>query len=113
MLNFLGFLFRFGFRVEILDLRLGPQFFESFQLASSSSGVDGQINYNACLALRQLRLSGITLQEVRLLLQDRAQVDYEQVHAVLAENPPGEVGSELINWFTTHLVELSGFVLPS
>ncbi|KAJ7270838.1 hypothetical protein C8J57DRAFT_1507812 [Mycena rebaudengoi] len=106
-------LFRFAFRVEILDLRLGPQFFESFQLASSSSGVDGQINYNACPALRQLRLSGITLQEVRLLLQDRAQVDYEQVHTVLAENPPGEVGSELINWFTTHLVELSGFVLPS
>ncbi|KAJ7228091.1 hypothetical protein C8J57DRAFT_1481415 [Mycena rebaudengoi] len=105
-------LFRFAFRVEILDLRGGPQFFASFHLASSAMDVAGEDNYNACPALRELRTSGIGLEEVRVLLQDRATVDYDQLDSVVAEEPTGEIRAELITWFHAHFVELSGFILP-
>jgi hypothetical protein len=105
-------LFRFAFRVEILDLRGGGDFFSSFHLASSTMDVSGEANYNACPALRELKVSGIALEDVRVLLIDRATMDYDQIDGVVVEEPTDQVGADLVAWFHSQFVELSGFVLP-
>ncbi|KAJ7278119.1 hypothetical protein C8J57DRAFT_1503032 [Mycena rebaudengoi] len=100
-------LFRFCFRVEVLNMREAQtEFFSSFFRASNRLGAPGFANYNVCPVLRHLITSGVSLRSIRELLDTRQIFGYPQLDTVTALRS-GDHDPALITWFTTRSITLN------
>jgi hypothetical protein len=98
-------------RIQRLDLRLAHRiYFEAFFLASCLGPINGGTEWYACPHLMHLAVRGISIHQLRTMVENRAEVGYGvgpiSLESITLYQPNDTASRSLLDWFHTRRIDL-------